>query len=150
MQFEMVERYRREHMKEFSLDDVYKAAEKSRATIYTIVPGFRLIDLSLNEQLEQGKRARQQSMYAALNGLSPKSRATMIARWEESLNSYTDEDIKSGVEWDLKVQEALARVAEITGGWTSFLERPEQASEIYPRIFADINRRYVVGYYPTQ
>jgi hypothetical protein len=26
---------------------------------------------------------------------------------------------------------------------------PSQASEIYARIFSDINRRYVVGYYPT-
>ena len=47
------------------------------------------------------------------------------------------------------VQLALAGVAARTGGWTDFLERPEQASSIYARIFSDINQRYIVGYYPT-
>jgi len=28
-------------------------------------------------------------------------------------------------------------------------ESPAQANEIYSRIFSDINRRYLVGYYPT-
>jgi hypothetical protein len=40
-------------------------------------------------------------------------------------------------------------VAPLTGGWTAFLEKPEQANEIYSRIFTDINQRYIVGYYPT-
>ena len=42
-----------------------------------------------------------------------------------------------------------AGVAALTGGWTEFLERPEQAEGIYARIFTDINQRYIVGYYPT-
>jgi len=46
-------------------------------------------------------------------------------------------------------QSALASITTATGGWTMFLERPEQAEEIYSRIFSDINRRYIVGYYPT-
>ena len=43
----------RKHSTEFSLDDVYKAAEKSRATIYTITPGFQLIGLTGDEELAQ-------------------------------------------------------------------------------------------------
>src|SRR5207245_10059056 len=46
-------------------------------------------------------------------------------------------------------QSALAVVSTISGGWASFLEDPSQANEIYSRIFSDINRRYIVGYYPT-
>ena len=46
-------------------------------------------------------------------------------------------------------QTALASVATASGGWLKFLERPEQADEIYSLIFSDINRRYLVGYYPT-
>ena len=42
-----------------------------------------------------------------------------------------------------------ARVADLTGGWTSFLEEPVQAADIYARILADINHRYVISYYPT-
>ena len=37
----------------------------------------------------------------------------------------------------------------MTGGWTSFLEKPEDADAVYRRILADINSRYVIGYYPT-
>lgn len=55
--------------------------------------------------------------------------------------------------WDInetrKLQAALAEVAPLTGGWTAFLEKPEHANEIYSRNFTDINRRYIVGYYPT-
>jgi hypothetical protein len=49
----------------------------------------------------------------------------------------------------IKGQTAAARVADLTGGWTSFLESEEQASEIYGRILEDINHRYIVSYYPT-
>jgi hypothetical protein len=46
-------------------------------------------------------------------------------------------------------QTALASVAKLSGGWPEFLEKPEQASAIYSRILSDINRRYIIGYYPT-
>jgi hypothetical protein len=49
----------------------------------------------------------------------------------------------------LKTQAALAAVSASTGGWAMFLEEPSQADQIYSSIFADINRRYIVGYYPT-
>src|SRR5215216_6463308 len=38
-------------MTEFSLDDVYRAVEKSRATIYSIIPRTRLIGLNEAEQI---------------------------------------------------------------------------------------------------
>jgi len=47
------------------------------------------------------------------------------------------------------MQTALAALAPRTGGWTEFLETPEQADGIYNRVLADINHRYIVGYYPT-
>jgi hypothetical protein len=53
------------------------------------------------------------------------------------------------IEGAVKVQSALAELASLTGGWTAFLEKPEQANEIYSRIFTDINQRYILGYYPT-
>ncbi|HEY6243878.1 MAG TPA: hypothetical protein VIX17_08035, partial [Pyrinomonadaceae bacterium] len=43
----------------------------------------------------------------------------------------------------------LMEVSNISGGWTEFLESPLQAQMIYSRIFADINDRYIVGYYPS-
>jgi hypothetical protein len=49
----------------------------------------------------------------------------------------------------LKEQSALAVLSTISGGWTEFIDQPSQANEIYSRIFSDITRRYVVGYYST-
>jgi hypothetical protein len=48
----------------------------------------------------------------------------------------------------LDCQSAMARAATFTGGWTAFLEDPKQAETIYSRILADVNSRYVIGYYP--
>src|SRR6185436_5502356 len=46
-------------------------------------------------------------------------------------------------------QKALAGLAKFTGTIPEFLEEPGQADEIYTRILTDIDRRYVIGYYPT-
>jgi hypothetical protein len=37
----------------------------------------------------------------------------------------------------------------MSGGWAEFLETGSDATQIYSRIFADLNERYIVGYYPT-
>jgi len=47
------------------------------------------------------------------------------------------------------MQQAAEGVADLTGGQTFFLEQPDQAADIYSRILSDVNRRYVIGYYPT-
>lgn len=67
------------------------------------------------------------------------------ARW----NASPPEVLKHEIDTEAKVQAALTEVATLTGGWTAYLEQPSQADEIYSRIFSDINRRYVIGYYPT-
>jgi hypothetical protein len=40
-------------------------------------------------------------------------------------------------------------IAKHAGAWAEFLERPDQADEIYTRVLTDIDRRYVLGYYPS-
>jgi Mg-chelatase subunit ChlD len=40
-------------VKQFSLKDVYKEVEKSRATVYTVIPGPSLLGLPLEEQLQK-------------------------------------------------------------------------------------------------
>ena len=45
--------------------------------------------------------------------------------------------------------EKLGPLDLMAGGWTEFLEKPEQADRIYNRILDDISRRYIIAYYPT-
>jgi hypothetical protein len=133
------QKYVSQNIREFSLNDVYKAAETSRATIYTVVPGFRLIGLSVDEQIAKVRAANDRiiavpwmtKQIRALNLSLPRD----ILRWE--------------AEDTLNLQSALAVLSTITGGWIEFFDEPSQADEIYSRIFSDINRRYLVVYYPT-
>jgi VWFA-related protein len=97
-------------LKDFSFEDVYAAVERSRATIYTIVPGYSLIGRSAADLIEQA-RAHQPRQH--------------------------------------KEQLAIGSLAKLSGGWIDFLEKPGQADEVYARLLADIDNRYVIGYYPT-
>jgi len=142
-------RLQREGTTEFSLDDVYRAVEKSRATIYTVVPGFRLIGLTPVQQMERVKADddRRIAEWLAMEG--PKMREAFKAREEERQKKTPIEVLRYRTEENVKVQAALAEVAVLSGGWTEFLEAPSQAEAIYSRIFSDINQRYIVGYYPA-
>jgi VWFA-related protein len=124
----------------FSLDDISRAAEKARATIYTVVPGHQLLGRPIDEQISLVRVYLRES----LSGFGPTNRAT-----REQIESWTDEKLRPAAENQAKTQAALAAVSTSTGGWATFLEEPSQADRIYSSILADINRRYIVGYYPT-
>jgi VWFA-related protein len=122
-------------VKQFSLNDIVTAAEKSRATIYSIIPGWRFIGLSPQALLENVRNFMDTSV--------PGKRGAPSSR------RYSDKQIlAAGEEWG-KYQLAVSSVATKSGGFTSFLENPNQANEIYSRILSDVNSRYVIGYYPT-
>jgi VWFA-related protein len=133
---------------EFSLEDVYRAAERSRATIYTIIPGFRFVGLTSAEQLERVKAEYRETSLAWSTTLSGRFKARAREQMEERLKKTPDAAWRYEATQNLKVQSALAEVAPLSGGSTEFLEDPSQAQEIYSRILLDINRRYLLGYYP--
>jgi VWFA-related protein len=124
----------------FSLDDICHAAEKARATIYTVIPGHQLLNRSPAEQLALTRTALKESYF--FGRLSPEAQRNLAGLMSEEL-------VKNQAENLTKMQGALAEVSTSTGGWTMFLEKPDDADHIYSSIFADINRRYLVGYYPT-
>ena len=133
----------RERGREFSLDDVYRAAQRSRATIYTVMPGFgRLIGLTPDQQLERLRAFKEKF----LSGLK---HPIIKRQTEEAMKRAPVGVLRCEARMWLKMQSALAVLSTVTGGWTDFLEDPSQADEIYSHIFSDINRRYVIGYYPT-
>lgn len=125
---------------QFGLGDVYTAVEKSRATVYTVIPGFRLIGLPEAEQL---KRAEMDAERVAVgNGMG----GDYLSRQPYHPSKKVIADNR---DFRLRGQMAAAEVAKLSGGWTSFLEEPEQAEAIYSSILLDMNNRYIVGYYPT-
>jgi VWFA-related protein len=104
----------------FSLRNLYQAIEKSRALVYTVIPGVRVTGPATANEPEW-------SMSPA-SAPGPRIRAplTETRSWFQ-----------------------LAAAGAAIGGWTSYMETPKQAPEIYRSILGDLNERYVIGYYPT-
>ena len=109
--------------KPFSLKDVYKAIEKSRATVYTIIPGQQLVGIPDDQQYARVRASVQPE--------------------------FSDAQARDITFCYVRAQTAAANAAIVSGGWVAFLNRPDQAGDIYSTILSDINSRYVIGYYPT-
>ncbi len=148
-QVEQRRQLQRSGMTEFSLDDVYKTVEKSRATIYTVVPGAKLVGLDPEQQLAIVKAEDERAINEMLPTLSKKAREAFMARQEARKKVVPLQVLRMRAQDNAKLQEALAAVAPLSGGWTEYLEQPSQAQGIYSRIMSDISQRYIVGYYPT-
>jgi VWFA-related protein len=117
----------------YGLSDIYSAAEKSRATIYSVITNDRLIGIPRSEFQQ-----RAVQLLAKRGFLRPDEDP---APKEYRVKLYT--------EIFMLGQLATVKVASLTGGWTAWLENPSQASQIYSQILSDINNRYIIGYYPT-
>ena len=135
----------RKSIKSFSLDDMLYEAEKSQVTIYSLIPGPRLLGLSVREQQDHFRQyvfsaGREAARYY------PKAEV-LLRRLEQDPGSL--QTLSGLLQVLVKQQSAVAEVAKVTGGWFDFLEEPARATQFYSSILADINSRYVVGFYPT-
>src|SRR6266496_706050 len=144
-----MQRRRENNLTTFSLGDIYKSAEKSRATIYTIIPGFRIVGLTLDEQIAQMKAETERAAQEWSAAFGSKTREQMRAQAEDRWQRTPVEALRYRAAVEGRLQSALVVLSTLTGGWTEFLQDPAQADDIYSRIFADIDRRYIIGYYPS-
>ena len=131
-------------VKRFTFDDLLTTAERTGATVYSIIPGVPFVGLSQAELLKHAKadwenRQKANAELMRLNNVPTKTRGPTMS--DEGLIRYAEH-------W-ARLHLALSGVAKATGGWADFLEQPEQANELYTRVLDDINRRYVIAYYPT-
>lgn len=126
----------------FGFEDILIAAEKSRATVYAVIPGVRLIGLSEDEQRKKAKLDMENRAKAAGEQFGATTPRPDQMKWTETFYKLWAGSL-------LRRQMAMAGLAKYTGGWADYLEQPEQAGEVYARIFAGINSRYIIGYYPT-
>lgn len=115
-----------------SLADVLAAVTSSRATIYSVIPDHQYIGLPPEQQI---KTARQ----------SMKDQIRHLPESQQDLFLSTPR-LRNIIDSAVIAQKALMQVASLSGGWTSFLERPDQAVPIFSRILADANQRYVLAY----
>ena len=126
------------------LADILVATEKSRATVYSVISGVRFFGVAETDLL---KRAEADWLNRLNAGRQLSGTSNSSSRGDLSMPSDTVlYEMANG--W-VRRHTALAAVAKFTGAWAEFLEQPGQANEIYNRILTDIDRRYVIGYYPT-
>ena len=138
--------YSSKRMTNFSMNDLLTVTDKSRASIYTIVPGVKLLGLSPEEkklQLEKEWQIRAKTL-----GIDPKrfKYSKEVSEKAKKLEDLIKKYYPNGMP---DIQEVLAQLSTSTGGWIDFLESPEQADEIYTKILDQIELRYVAGYSPT-
>lgn len=125
--------------KEYSLEDIYTSAEKTRTTVYSVIPGVRFAGVPPEEHIERARTLFQRLFQPQQDW----------GGWRRSLTPTFEDYLRSRAEMSLRQQLALAGIADLTGGWAEYLEEPGQAAGIYDRIFAGIERRYILTYYPT-
>ncbi|HZS46636.1 MAG TPA: VWA domain-containing protein [Blastocatellia bacterium] len=126
--------YLEQTTEKFGFSDVKNKVENTRATIYAVVPGDQLINVPDDEALRRTKVMLDQ--VAVADGWDP----AKITRYQK--------DIQQSLGFWRSGQTAVATIASLSGGWTGFLSKPEEASAIYNKILTDINHRYIIGYYP--
>jgi VWFA-related protein len=121
-----------------SFEDILALVNKSRATIYSIIPGFPITGLSQEERI-----AKTEFEYGEY-----------MKFWSQTTKTpYKPEKFPANVviarsSRTLKMQSALSEIAELSGGYTDYIEKVEDGENVYSNIFKVLNNRYVIGYYP--
>jgi VWFA-related protein len=131
--------------RQYSLQDILTATEKTRTTVYSVISGIRFAGIPEAELPMRARKDWESRQHAANELLKAKNLPVPKTNPVEPPESFFD---TYGSSWQ-KRQMALMGLAKYTGTIPEFLERPSQADEIYTRILTDIDRRYVIGYYPT-
>lgn len=123
--------------KAYSLEDIHTLALTARVTVNTVIPGVKLLGVPFEERVERTRTLFEKQF---------KTRTGGTWRPQTPAFEYT---LQQRAQSLLKQQQALDKIARLTGGRSEFLETPEQATGIYDRIFTSIEHRYLLTYYPT-
>lgn len=124
----------------FSTSELSQLANKSRASLYSIFVGAKLLGLSEAEKKE--KREEERLKWLQYWGINPANVPPTPPEFQNRINKYYPNGLPD-------VQEYMSNLSQQTGGWLEFLEEPEQADGIYTRILSELNTRYIIGYLPT-
>jgi hypothetical protein len=127
----------------FAFSDVIDTIERSRATIFTVVPHPQVVGLSREQQRQRSQAYLNELMYEIPRRFRGYAEKTEREK-EEIRREFTDITVDEAV----KIQTALIQSTGISGGYTSFLENESDADEIYDSIFKSMQYRYTLGFYP--
>jgi len=72
-----------------------------------------------------------------------------IVRLEYPLKKPSPEDYERLLAFRLREHKTLTGISTLSGGWTTYLEKPSDATDIYTQLFTSFGQRYILGYYPA-
>jgi len=124
----------------FTFKDVLRAAEKSRATVYSVIPGPKFIGASKKEQ----RNSAEADIQTGLRVSNEQANYASAGRAE-----LPEDVVKAHVKAMLAQHTALTQVAKSSGGFADYIRTPSEAGAVYSRILQGINDLYLVGYYPA-
>jgi VWFA-related protein len=104
------------------------SVERSRATIYSVISGYSLLELSAEERLKKTETFIENDL-----GKGVKDDPEAIPKHSNTI---------------FRQQNSMVNVAKMSGGFAENLEKPEEAALIYENILKGITNRYLIGYYP--
>jgi VWFA-related protein len=130
----------KEKRADFSIKDITKTAERAGTIIYSILPGPDLRSV-------KGKSRREIAREELTKQLRLHAERTKVP-YVDKPDRFSERFLDNWADSRERDSEAVARVATATGGFVANLETPQDAAAVYSRILAEMNDRYVIGYYP--
>ncbi|MFZ1700732.1 MAG: hypothetical protein WBO10_03475 [Pyrinomonadaceae bacterium] len=119
----------------FSVRDILNSVERSRATIYGVVPEPRLAGLDLQTQKKKVATILDGFSDEIHNRRNAKEKTKFRSTWEELTIRET-----------VATQQSMMDITRLSGGFTTFLESAENVDSLYQSLFATIENRYTLGY----
>lgn len=126
----------------FTFESIVEAAERSGVTIFTVIPGASLSELSGEERLKAAIEEFETSerIFNEIHMKVPRPKTgKLLPRF---ISAWADARARD--------EKSIKLLAERTGGISQNLASPERAAEVYAKIFANMSDRYLIGYYPTE
>jgi Ca-activated chloride channel family protein len=109
----------------YSKNDLLEYLQRSPTRLYSIIVDSDFIAISEEEALK------------------------ILERDIDSEEQETERRRKEKIPFCLaKTQEFMKQMAEVSGGWASYLNQPEPVKVVYERILTEARQRYILGYYP--
>lgn len=112
----------------FTDREMIELIEKSRFTMYSVISGFSVLNLSDEERIA-------------------KSTPLLEVQFPKIFRNHP-EQVQKFTQRLFRQQTSMDNLAKRTGGFSANLETPDQANAIYERILKGITDRYLIGYYP--
>lgn len=125
----------------FTFDQIVALAKRKGVIIHTVYSGLELSKLTKRERKESVREALEDERYAA--SLSSKRQVT-----ESIPLKLTSDYLTSRAELLEKERAAVESLAVRTGGLAQTLRSSADAAAVYGNILSEMDRRYVIGYYP--